>query len=68
MMDQIASVVFCFQSKGDDEWTVAIYSPDGTEQRVRNRTIHQRLCHVYECPDGMHRAVPEGLDRIGGHS
>ena len=55
-------VVSCYECDRDGEWLVGLYSPDGTEQRLRNRTVHGKLCHVYECRDGMHRAIGQEID------
>ncbi len=52
-------VVACFECDRDGEWIVAIYSPSGTEQRLRNRTIHGKLCHVYACPDDRLLSIPQ---------
>jgi hypothetical protein len=60
LMNPITTPVVCCYEFDGDEWTIAIYSPTGDEQRLRNRTIHGKLCHVYECDrDGMTRAIPQ---------
>jgi hypothetical protein len=68
-MNPITSPVrACFECDRDGEWIVAIYSPDGTEHRLRNRTVHGKLCHVYACSDGLTRAIPQETDPTTGGS
>lgn len=43
-------------------WIVALYSPTGDEQRLRNRTDYGKPCHVYACRDGIHRAIAQETD------
>jgi hypothetical protein len=56
-------VAWFYECDLDGEWIVALYSPDGTEQRLRNRTVHGKLCHAYACRDEVIRAIPQEPDR-----